>query len=143
VLAVPQVLQLSLLPVIFALFMTDFFDTMGTMFAVAQEGKLLDEEGKVPQARRILLVDSLAAVLGSGMGASSVTSYIESGSGVAEGGRTGMTSVLVGFLFLLALPFSPLISVFGGSLPIPDPTGATTLCSSHPLQPPPSLSSGS
>jgi AGZA family xanthine/uracil permease-like MFS transporter len=123
VLAVPQVLQLSLLPVIFALFMTDFFDTMGTMFAVAQEGKLLDEEGRVPQARRILLVDSLAAVLGGSMGASSVTSYIESGSGVAEGGRTGMTSVVVGLLFLLALPFSPLISVFGGSLPIPDPTG--------------------
>jgi adenine/guanine/hypoxanthine permease len=123
VLAVPQVLQLSLLPVIFALFMTDFFDTMGTMFAVAQEGKLLDEEGRVPQARRILLVDSLAAVLGGSMGASSVTSYIESGSGVAEGGRTGMTSVVVGLLFLLALPFSPLISVFGGSLPIPHPTG--------------------
>jgi serine/threonine protein kinase len=57
VLAVGQVLQLSLLPVIFALFMTDFFDTMGTMFAVAQEGKFLDEEGRVPQARRILLVD--------------------------------------------------------------------------------------
>src|ERR687890_1563963 len=67
VLAVPQVLQLSLLPVIFALFMTDFFDTMGTMFAVAQEGKFLDEEGRVPQARRILLVDSLAAVLGGSM----------------------------------------------------------------------------
>ena len=68
VLAVPQVLQLSLLPVIFALFMTDFFDTMGTMFAVAQEGKLLDEEGGVPQAKRILLVDSLAAILGGSHG---------------------------------------------------------------------------
>jgi AGZA family xanthine/uracil permease-like MFS transporter len=123
VLAVGQVLQLSLLPVIFALFMTDFFDTMGSMFAVAQEGKLIDEEGKVPQTKRILLVDALAAILGGSMGASSVTSYIESGSGVAEGGRTGMTSVVVGILFLLALPFSPLISVFGGSLPIPDPTG--------------------
>jgi adenine/guanine/hypoxanthine permease len=123
VLAVPQVLQISLLPVIFALFMTDFFDTMGTMFAVAEEGKLLDEDERVPQAKRILLVDALAAVLGGGMGASSVTSYIESGSGVAEGGRTGLTSVIVGLLFLLALPFSPLISVFGGSLPIPDPAG--------------------
>jgi adenine/guanine/hypoxanthine permease len=123
VLAVPEVLRLSLLPVIFALFMTDFFDTMGTMFAVAQEGKLIDEEGSVPQAKRILLVDALAAVLGGAMGASSVTSYIESGSGVAEGGRTGLTSVVVGVLFLLALPFSPLISVFGGSLPIPNPGG--------------------
>jgi AGZA family xanthine/uracil permease-like MFS transporter len=123
VLAVPEVLRLSLLPVIFALFMTDFFDTMGTMFAVAQEGKLIDEEGRVPQAKRILLVDALAAVLGGAMGASSVTSYIESGSGVAEGGRTGLTSVVVGVLFLLALPFSPLISVFGGSLLIPNPAG--------------------
>jgi adenine/guanine/hypoxanthine permease len=123
ILAVPEVLRLSLVPVIFALFMTDFFDTMGTMFAVAEEGELIDEEGRVPQAKRILLVDGLAAVLGGAMGASSVTSYIESGSGVAEGGRTGLTSVVVGVLFLLALPFSPLISVFGGSLPIPNPAG--------------------
>ena len=125
VLAVPEVLRLSLLPVIFALFMTDFFDTMGTMFAVAEEAELIDEEGEVPQAKRILLVDGLAAVLGGAMGASSVTSYIESGSGVAEGGRTGLTSVVVGLLFLVALPFSPLISVFGGSIPIPDPTGGS------------------
>jgi AGZA family xanthine/uracil permease-like MFS transporter len=125
ILAVPEVLQLSLLPVIFALFMTDFFDTMGTMFAVAEEGKLLDEESRVPRAKRILQVDGLAAILGGAMGASSVTSYIESGSGVAEGGRTGLTSVIVGLLFLVALPFSPLISVFGGSVPIPDPAGAS------------------
>jgi AGZA family xanthine/uracil permease-like MFS transporter len=123
VLALPQVLQLSLIPVIFALFMTDFFDTMGTMIAVAQEGKMLDEEGRVPNAKRILLVDSLAAVGGGALGASSVTSYIESGSGVAVGGRTGLTSVVVGLLFLLALPFSPIISVFGGSQPIPGPQG--------------------
>jgi adenine/guanine/hypoxanthine permease len=125
VLAVPEVLRLSLLPVIFALFMTDFFDTMGTMFAVAEEAELIDEEGEVPQAKRILLVDGLAAVLGGAMGASSVTSYIESGSGVAEGGRTGLSSVVVGLLFLVALPFSPLISVFGGSIPIPDPAGGS------------------
>ncbi|QIN84106.1 NCS2 family permease [Rubrobacter tropicus] len=121
VLAVPQVLQISLIPVIFALFMTDFFDTMGTMIAVGQEGDLLDEEGRVPEAKRVLLVDSLAATLGGATGASSVTSYIESGSGVAEGGRTGLTSVIVGLLFLLALPFAPLISVFGGSVPVPGP----------------------
>ena len=123
VLAVPQVLQLSLIPVIFALFMTDFFDTMGTVIAVGQEGKLLDEEGRPPRLKRILLVDSLAAAGGGALGASSVTSYIESGAGVAEGGRTGFTSVVVGLLFLLALPFSPLISVFGGSIPIPGPEG--------------------
>ena len=106
-------------------FMTDFLDTMGTMFAVAEEGKLLDGESRVPQAKRILLVDGLAAVLGGAMGASSVTSYIESGSGIAEGGRMGLTSVIVGLLFLIALPLSPLISVFGGSIPIPDPAGGS------------------
>jgi AGZA family xanthine/uracil permease-like MFS transporter len=119
VLALPDVLQLTLLPVIFALFMTDFFDTMGTVIAVGQEAKLLDEDGRLPNAKRVLLVDSLAAVGGGAMGASSVTSYIESGAGVAEGGRTGMTSVVVGILFLLALPFSPLVTVIGGSVPIP------------------------
>ena len=121
ILVVPEVLQLSLVPVIFALFMTDFFDTMGTVIAVGQEAKLLDEEGRLPNAERVLLVDSLAAVGGGAMGASSVTSYIESGSGVAEGGRTGLTSVVVGLLFLVALPFSPLVSVIGGSVPIPGP----------------------
>jgi AGZA family xanthine/uracil permease-like MFS transporter len=120
---VPQVLQISLIPVIFALFMTDFFDTMGTVIAVGQEGKLLDEEGRPPRLKRILLIDSLAAAGGGAMGASSVTSYIESGAGVAEGGRTGFTSVVVGVLFVLALPFSPLISVFGGSIPVPGPEG--------------------
>jgi adenine/guanine/hypoxanthine permease len=123
VLALPDALRLSLVPIIFALFMTDFFDTMGTVIAVGQEGKLLDEEGRPPGLRRILLVDSLAAVGGGATGASSVTSYIESGSGVAEGGRTGLKSVVVGVLFLLALPFSPLISVIGGSVPIPNPEG--------------------
>ena len=127
VLAVPEVLQLTLIPVIFALFMTDFFDTMGTVIAVGQEAKLLDEEGRLPNAERVLLVDSLAAVGGGAMGASSVTSYIESGSGVAEGGRTGLTSVVAGLLFLLALPFSPLVSVFGGSIPIPNPAGGQDL----------------
>ena len=123
VLAIPEVLRISLIPVIFALFMTDFFDTMGTVIAVGQEAKLLDENGRPPHLKRILLVDSLAAAGGGAAGASSVTSYIESGAGVAEGGRTGFTSVVVGLLFLLALPFSPLISVFGGAIPVPGPQG--------------------
>jgi AGZA family xanthine/uracil permease-like MFS transporter len=123
VLAIPEVLRISLIPVIFALFMTDFFDTMGTVIAVGQEGKLLDENGRPPHLKRILLIDSLAAAGGGAAGASSVTSYIESGAGVAEGGRTGLTSTVVGLLFLLALPFSPLISVFGGSIPVPGPQG--------------------
>ena len=79
----PDVLRLSLVPVIFALFMTDFFDTMGTVIAVGQVGDLLDEEGRPPRLKRILLVDSFGAIGGDAVGASSVTSYIESGSGVA------------------------------------------------------------
>ncbi len=129
VLALPDVLRLSLVPIIFALFMTDFFDTMGTVIAVGQEAKLLDEEGRLPDAKRVLLVDSLAAVGGGAAGASSVTSYIESGSGVAEGGRTGLTSVVVGILFLLALPFAPIIEVIGRSIPIPGPEGQDILVS--------------
>ncbi len=129
VLALPDVLQLSLVPIIFALFMTDFFDTIGTVFAVGQEANLLDEEGRLPDAKRILLVDSLAAVGGGVAGASSVTSYIESGSGVAEGGRTGLTSVVVGILFLLALPFAPIIEVIGRSVPISGPDGQDILVS--------------
>jgi len=121
VLALPQVLQLSLVPVIFALFMTDFFDSMGTVIAVGEEAKLLDEDGRLPNAKRVLLVDSLAAAGGGALGASSATSYIESGAGVAEGGRTGLTSVIVGLLFLVALPFAPLVAVIGGSIPIPGP----------------------
>ncbi len=129
VLALPDVLRLSLVPIIFALFMTDFFDTMGTVIAVGQEAKLLDEEGRLPDAKRVLLVDSLAAVGGGAAGASSVTSYIESGSGVAEGGRTGLTSVVVGILFLLALPFAPIIEVIGRSISIPGPEGQDILVS--------------
>ncbi len=129
VLALPDALRLSLVPIIFALFMTDFFDTMGTVIAVGQEAKLLDEEGRLPDAKRVLLVDSLAAVGGGAAGASSVTSYIESGSGVAEGGRTGLTSVVVGILFLLALPFAPIIEVIGRSIPIPGPEGQDILVS--------------
>lgn len=129
VLALPDVFQLTLLPIVFALFMTDFFDTMGTMIAVAQEGDMLDEEGRVPNAKRILLIDSLSAVGGGAAGASSVTAYVESGSGVAEGGRTGLSSVIVGVLFLLALPFAPLIAVFGGSVPVAGPEGGEILVS--------------
>ena len=131
VLAVPEVLRLSLVPVIFALFMTDFFDTMGTMIAVGQEAKLLDEERQAAEAQE----DTARRLAGGGLGggatgASSVTSYIESGAGVAEGGRTGLTSVVVGLLFLLALPFSPLVSVFGGSIPVPGPQGEGQIPSS-------------
>ena len=104
-------LQVGLLSSIFAFLMTDFFDTMGTVVAVAGEGRLLDREGRLPGVKRVLLVDSLAAVLGGLFGASSVTTYVESAAGVGEGGRTGLTSVVVALLFFASLLFTPLLVI--------------------------------
>jgi AGZA family xanthine/uracil permease-like MFS transporter len=94
--------------VIFAIMLTDFFDTMGTVTGVAAEAGLANEDGSVPGVGRALLVDSLAAVAGGAAGISSNTTYIESAAGVAEGGRTGLTSVTTGVLFLLAILLSPI-----------------------------------
>ncbi|WP_433086385.1 NCS2 family permease [Dactylosporangium sp. CA-052675] len=96
---------------VFTLLITDFFDTMGTMVAVAQEGGMLDENNMPPRTREILLVDSLAAAAGGAASTSSNTSYIESASGVAEGARTGVASLVTGVLFLLAMFFAPLVTV--------------------------------
>ncbi|WP_433066514.1 NCS2 family permease [Dactylosporangium sp. CS-033363] len=96
---------------VFTLLITDFFDTMGTMVAVAQEGEMLDENNMPPRTREILLVDSIAAAAGGAASTSSNTSYIESASGVAEGARTGIASIVTGVLFLLAMFFAPLVTV--------------------------------
>ncbi len=93
---------------IFTIMMADFFDTMGTVIGVGGEGGFLDKEGRLPRLKKVLLVDSLGAVFGGLSSASSVTTYIESASGVAEGGRTGLTAVIVGILFLLCLFIAPL-----------------------------------
>ncbi|MEW6606926.1 MAG: NCS2 family permease [bacterium] len=95
---------------IFSIMMSDFFDTMGTVIGVGEGGGFL-KDGKLPRLNRVLLVDSLGATFGGLASASSVTTYIESAAGVAEGGRTGLTSVIVGILFLLGLFLSPLISI--------------------------------
>jgi AGZA family xanthine/uracil permease-like MFS transporter len=95
-------------PLLFALIMVDFFDTLGTASAVAEQARLVDERGRIPKARRVLMIDSLSAAIGGWFGASSVTSYVESAAGVAEGARTGLHSVIVGALFLLAVFLSPL-----------------------------------
>jgi AGZA family xanthine/uracil permease-like MFS transporter len=96
---------------VFTLMITDFFDTMGTMVAVGQEGELLDESGMPPRTREILLVDSVAAAAGGAASVSSNTSYIESASGVAEGARTGVANLVTGVLFLLAMFLAPLVLV--------------------------------
>jgi AGZA family xanthine/uracil permease-like MFS transporter len=94
--------------VIFAILLTDFFDTMGTVTGVAHEAGLARADGSVPNVSRPLLVDSIAAFAGGAAGISSNTTYIESAAGVADGGRTGMTSVVTGVLFLLAILLSPI-----------------------------------
>ena len=96
---------------VFSIMLSDFFDTVGTVVAVGQEAKYLDEDGNFPRPSAVLLVDSLAAVAGGAAGASSATTYIESASGAAAGGRTGLTSVVTGLLFALCLFISPLAGV--------------------------------
>jgi len=96
---------------VFTLLITDFFDTMGTMTAISAEAGLSDKDGNVPNADRILLVDSLAAVAGGAGGISSNTSYIESASGVGEGAKTGLASVVTGIAFLFATFLSPLVNL--------------------------------
>jgi AGZA family xanthine/uracil permease-like MFS transporter len=102
---------LTALLVIFSVMLSDFFDTMGTIIGVGGQAGFLDPAGRLPRANRVLLVDSLGAVAGGLANASSNTTYIESAAGVTEGGRTGLTAVTVGALFLGAMFFAPLAAV--------------------------------
>jgi AGZA family xanthine/uracil permease-like MFS transporter len=105
---------------IFSFMLTDFFDTMGTATAISDQAGLTDKEGRVPNTGRLLAVDSVAAIAGGAAGISSNTSYIESAAGVAEGGRTGLTSVVVGLLFLAAILLTPLATMvpFAATAPV-------------------------
>jgi AGZA family xanthine/uracil permease-like MFS transporter len=96
---------------IFSLMLSDFFDTMGTAFGLATEAELLDDEGNIPHFESILVVDSIAAAAGGAASVSSNTSYIESASGIGEGARTGIASIVTGALFLIAMFFSPLVTI--------------------------------
>jgi AGZA family xanthine/uracil permease-like MFS transporter len=105
---------LTALLVIFAVMLTDFFDTMGTVTGVAAEAGLANPDGSVPGVGRVLIVDSLAAAVGGLAGVSSNTTYIESAAGVADGGKTGFASVVTGVLFLLAIFLAPLAGIIPG-----------------------------
>jgi AGZA family xanthine/uracil permease-like MFS transporter len=104
---------------IFTLMLADFFDTMGTMTAIASEAGLLDERGTPPRADKILVVDSLAVAAGGAAAVSSNTSYIESASGVGEGARTGLAAVVTGALFLLSMIFAPLVRIIPSEAAVP------------------------
>jgi adenine/guanine/hypoxanthine permease len=99
---------------IFSLMLSDFFDTIGTAIGLAEEGGFLDKQGRLPGMKRVLLVDSLAAVAGGLVSSSSATTYIESAAGIAAGARTGLASVVTGALFLAAMFIGPLAAAVPG-----------------------------
>jgi AGZA family xanthine/uracil permease-like MFS transporter len=101
-------LNLGLAGVIFSFMLVNLFDSSGTLIGVTDKAGLADEKGKFPRMKQALFVDSVSSVAGSFIGTSSVTAYIESSSGVSVGGRTGLTAVVVGLLFLLVIFLSPL-----------------------------------
>jgi adenine/guanine/hypoxanthine permease len=103
--------RVGMLPLFLAVLLVDFFDTMGTTTAIAEEAQLTDANGEIPGLGRLLTIDSIAAAVGGFFGASSVTSYIESAAGVAEGARTGLHSVVVAVLFLLAMFAAPVVDL--------------------------------
>ncbi|MGF1752848.1 NCS2 family permease [Vibrio makurazakiensis] len=114
------VFEIGMISVVFAFLFVDLFDTAGTLVGVAQKADLIDKDGKIPRLNKALLADSTATTVGAVLGTSNTTSYIESVAGVSAGGRTGLTAVVVGILFLLALFFSPL----AGMIPAYATTGA-------------------
>jgi AGZA family xanthine/uracil permease-like MFS transporter len=104
-----RVLEATMISVILAFVFVDLFDTSGTLMATASKAGMTDENGRFPAMRKAMLADSSATAAGSVIGVSSVTTYVESGAGIAAGGKTGLTAVTVGVLFLIALFFSPLL----------------------------------
>jgi AGZA family xanthine/uracil permease-like MFS transporter len=110
---------LSLLEIVFVFLFVDLFDNVGTLVAVTKRAGLMAKDGSIPRLNRILLADSASMLVGAMVGTSPVTSYIESAAGVAVGGRTGLTSVVVGILFLCTLFFAPLVQAIPAAATAP------------------------
>ncbi len=100
--------------IVFTFFFVDFFDTLGTLVGVCNRSGLLDEKGNLPRAKGALMADAVATMAGALMGTSTVTSYVESSSGVAQGGRTGLTAIVTALLFVGAIFFTPLVGMVPG-----------------------------
>ena len=105
--------------VVFTFFFVDFFDTVGTLVGVCSRSGLLDEEGRLPRAKGALMADAIGTVAGAILGTSTVTSYVESSSGVAQGGRTGLSSVVTAVLFIVAIFFTPIVGIVPGCATAP------------------------
>lgn len=106
-----SIFSLEMFSVVFAFLFVDLFDTIGTLTGVATKAKMLDENGQLPNAGRALFADSIGTTLGALLGTSTVTTFVESATGVAEGGRTGLTALSTGFCFFLSIFFYPLITI--------------------------------
>lgn len=109
----------DMLIVMFSFLFVDIFDTIGTLIGVSSKANMLDENGKLPKVKQALLADAIGTTLGACLGTSTVTTYVESASGVAEGGRTGLTAFTTGVMFLLALILSPLFLMIPGQATAP------------------------
>jgi len=114
-----DIFSFNFVVVIFTFLFVDVFDTVGTVIGVASKADMLDKDGKLPKASRVLLTDAIGTIMGALFGTSTVTTYVESASGVAEGGRTGLTALTTGFLFILALLFSPIFLIIPGAATAP------------------------
>jgi len=104
-------LKWSLWGSVFSLMFMDMFDSVGTLVACCHQADRVDEQGKIKGLDRLLGIDAVATMLGAALGTSTTTSYIESAAGIEQGGRSGVTSIVTGLLFLLALPFIPIIGI--------------------------------
>nr|WP_168198342.1 NCS2 family permease [Crassaminicella thermophila] len=105
-----EILSWNMVVVVFTFLFVDLFDTLGTLIGVATKADMIDDEGKLPKAKQALFADAIGTTVGSMMGTSTVTTYVESASGVAEGGRTGLTALTTGVLFLASVVFAPLFT---------------------------------
>ncbi|MBD3267395.1 hypothetical protein GF373_12065 [bacterium] len=113
-----EILSWQFLSIIFVFIMIDLFDTVGTLVGVAELGGFTKGGGELPRARQALLSDALGTMAGAALGTSTVTSYVESCSGISDGARTGLANVMTGLLFILALFFSPIVKMVGSYNPI-------------------------
>nr|VFK81026.1 MAG: putative MFS transporter, AGZA family, xanthine/uracil permease [Candidatus Kentron sp. SD] len=114
-----HVFTMDMLIVLLTFLFVDLFDTAGTLVGVSAKAGMLDKNGRVPRARGALFADAIGTTFGAILGSSTVTTYVESASGVAEGGRTGLTALTVAFLFLIALFFAPLFTMIPGAATAP------------------------
>jgi AGZA family xanthine/uracil permease-like MFS transporter len=114
-----QVFTIDMLIVLFTFLFVDMFDTVGTLVGVSSKANMLTPDGKVPRAKQALFADAIGTTFGAMLGTSTVTTYVESASGVAEGGRTGLTSLTTAGLFFIALFFAPLFIMIPGAATAP------------------------